>query len=581
MGCLLVLLSLTLVACGGADPHAGTPVKLAPIPRSRTLVMDCAESGTCGGQIQDYDSFNPYLPGATSRTGYNFLYEPLYFYNAYREEDNLIPWIAQSHGYSDDYTEVTVRIRPGVSWSDGHPWTAHDLVYTIEMLKAHAPELTFSTDMRTWVRQAFAEDDLTARIRLTAPNPRFVFSYFTNNFDNGVPIVPRHVWERQDPTRFANLDPARGWPVVSGPYRLALSVPEQRVWDLRPDWWAARSGFHALPKVERLIYLPYMDETKRVQSILANHLDTCLDLRPPNIEAMVAGNPAVATWTGRQPPYGYLDWWPISLGFNDLEPPFSDPEIRWAINHAIDRAQLVEVGWQGSGSAALLPFPDFPPLRRYTSQVDDLLAEYPVGTHDLGRTAALMTRKGWTRDSGGYWTRDGQRLKVPIDLFSVFQDIGPVLVAQLQKGGFDASFRMTSDSYSRMTQGTAKAFIMGNGGSVRDPYYTLGRYHSRFVRPTGTAAEFFWRWADPEFDRLVDRMAQIPPEDPALVPLFRQAMSVWLRQLPAIPLLQWYHRVPHNQRYWRRWPTAADPYINSAYWHSTWLLVLLQLEPAS
>jgi hypothetical protein len=41
-------------------------------------------------QMQDYDAFNPYIPGVSS-TGSNFLYEPLYYYNAYGEEDNLIP----------------------------------------------------------------------------------------------------------------------------------------------------------------------------------------------------------------------------------------------------------------------------------------------------------------------------------------------------------------------------------------------------------------------------------------------------------------------------------------------------------
>ena len=35
----------------------------------------------------------------------------------------------------------------------------------------------------------------------------------------------------------------------------------------------------------------------------------------------------------------------------------------------------------------------------------------------------------------------------------------------------------------------------------------------------------------------------------------------------------------HNETYWTNWPTAQDPYINSAYWHRTWLLVLLEVEP--
>ena len=62
--------------------------------------------------------------------------------------------------------------------------------------------------------------------------------------------------------------------------------------------------------------------------------------------------------------------------------------------------------------------------------------------------------------------------------------------------------------------------------------------------------------------------------------LFREAMEIWLSELPSIPIVQWYHRIPHNETYWKNWPTAKNPYINSAYWHNTWLLVLLGLEPA-
>ena len=99
------------------------------------------------------------------------------------------------------------------------------------------------------------------------------------------------------------------------------------------------------------------------------------------------------------------------------------------------------------------------------------------------------------------------------------------------------------------------------------------------MQPTGTSAEYFWRWKNEEFDAIVDRMAEVAPEDPELVALFRRAMDIWLRELPSIPLIQWYHRIPHNETYWKNWPTAENPYVNSAYWHRTWLLVLLNLEP--
>ncbi len=529
--------------------------------------------------MKDYDTFNPYVPGQTSRTGYQFLYEPLYFYNAYGAKDNIIPWIATGHDFNADYTAVTIKIREGVEWSDGHPWTAHDLVFTINMLKANAPLLLFSTDMDTWVKEAVAVDSLTARIALTGPNPRFVFTYFTHNFDNGVPIVPKHIWNGQDPETFKNLDLAKGWPVVSGPYRLALSVPEQRMWDLRDDWWASRIGFKTAPKVERLIFLPYVDEAKRVQLLLANQLDSCVDSRPPNIRSMVEGNPKITSWTGRDGDLGYLDWWPISLGFNDLEWPFSDPQVRRAINFAVNRDQLVEVGWQGSGTPAKVPFPAFPPIRRFTDGIQDLIEQSGVGIYDIEKSAGLMEAGGWLKNGAGMWEKDGKTVKMAINIFGSFQDIGQVLVVQLQRAGFDASFRQMSDTYDQMSQGEARAYMTGHAGSVRDPYFTMRLYHSRFVQPTGTAAEHFWRWKNTDYDALVDEMGRTAPDDPHLHELFREAMAIWLNEMPSVPLLQWYHRIPHNETYWTNWPSAENPYINSAYWHRTWLLVLLGLQP--
>jgi len=308
-------------------------------------------------------------------------------------------------------------------------------------------------------------------------------------------------------------------------------------------------------------------------------MDTCLDLRPPNIQSVLDSNPQVTTWTGREPPYGYIDFWPISLGFNNLEEPFADLAVRRAINYAIDRTQLVEVGWQGAGTSTLLPFPDYPALRPYFSAIEDLLDQYEVGVFDPGKSSALMESKGWQRSAEGYWAREEKTLKIVIDIFPIFQDIVPVLVAQLERAGFDADFRMTSDAYSRMSQGRARSFITGHGGSVRDPYFTLRLYHSRFVQSTGTAAEYFWRWENAEYDGIVDQMAAVAPGDPHLMKLYRQAMEIWLAELPSIPLLQWYHRIPHNQTYWTNWPSEQNPYINSAYWHRVWLLVLLNLEP--
>jgi peptide/nickel transport system substrate-binding protein len=569
-----------LVACPGCerkDSPGGAPAPVE-VPRNRTMVLDCPDSGIGTGQWADCDSFNPFVPGAISRTGYNFLYEPLYFYNVYRDE--LIPWIAEGHEFDAAFTRVTVRIRPGVAWSDGRPWTAEDLAFTINMLRDNAPFLSNSIDMKTCVQQARALDERTAQIDLNAPNPRFVFTYFTSYFCSGVPVVPRHVWEGRDPRQFANLDRARGWPVVSGPYRLALSTPQQKVWDLRRDWWAATTGFRPLPKVERIVYLTYLGETQRVENLIAGRLDSSLELRPANMKALLDACPSVSTWTGRQKPWGYLDHWPVSLGFNALEAPFSDPAFRRAVSFAIDRAQLVEVGWRGAGASTLVPFPEFPPMQRFVDAARDLFETHAHGVYDLARSAEVMARAGWAKDADGFWARDGARASFEINGYVfIFQDIGPVLAEQLRRAGFDATYREARDCYNRMATGQARSYLCGISASVRDPFATMLDFHGRYVRPTGTATAKFWRWQNAAYDDLVDAMASVPSESPEFLDLYRRAMDVWLRELPAIPLVAWHQRVPHNETYWKGWPTAEDPYCNSAYWHRMWLQVLLRLEP--
>ena len=82
----------------------------------------------------------------------------------------------------------------------------------------------------------------------------------------------------------------------------------------------------------------------------------------------------------------------------------------------------------------------------------------------------------------------------------------------------------------------------------------------------------------PRNTRILDQAAQNAAH---WLPRQGAAMAIWLNEMPSVPLLQWYHRIPHNETYWTNWPSEDNPYINSAYWSRTWLLVLLNLQPKS
>ncbi len=78
--------------------------------------------------------------------------------------------------------------------------------------------------------------------------------------------------------------------------------------------------------------------------------------------------------------------------------------------------------------------------------------------------------------------------------------------------------------------------MMGQSGSVREPHFTLSFYHSRHIRPTGIAAEHFWRWGNDEFDAIIDSMGQQTTGSARMAALFREAMDIWLGELPSIPI---------------------------------------------
>jgi peptide/nickel transport system substrate-binding protein len=549
--------------------------QIKEVARNRTLIH-----GITGNQMTDYNMMNPFLPGIATSSGYPIANEALFYYNAYNTDTvcgpedvecagGIIPWLGESYEYNADFTAVTIKLRDGVTWNDGTPFTANDVVFTVNMLKENAPDLTYAIDMENWVSEIVATDDLTVDITLTSAHPRFMTQFFIYHFDKGIILVPEHIWSEQDPKTFTNVDIAAGFPVTTGPWTLVLSTPQQRVFDRRDDWWAAASGFHELPAPERLIVLPGTDETKMVQMVINNEVDLTIDLRPNNITAVQAQNPSVTTWTGTEPPYGYLDWWPISLQLNCLQPPFDDPEVRWAINHTINRQQLVEFGYQGAGEGTTLVFPRFPAIEAYTSTIQDQFDS--IDSFDLAKTEEIMTAKGWAKNGDGFWEKDGEVFTLPIYSLILFQDITPLLVEQLRQGGFDSTFEIIvgPEFADSVYGGTVPAWLLGHGGGTRGPYETLNLYHSRYSMEIGTRAQQPFRWVNTEFDAIVDEMSVTGEDDPAIEEQFKEAMGIWIQDLPDIPLVQWFHRIPTNTTYWDNFPSAENPYINGAYWHRT------------
>jgi peptide/nickel transport system substrate-binding protein len=562
------------VPAGAVAQVAGIP----EVPRNRTLIM-AGLGGEHPGAFTDVELFNPYIPGISRSGYYQAGTEGLFYYNMIG--DTFHPWLAEDYEYNDDFTEATVKLREGAKWSDGTPFSANDVAFSLKTLKGN-PTLTNGASVDLFVKDVEVVDDLTVKLLFNAPSPRFVWDYLTFRADLGIPMVPAHVWEGQDPTTFTNYDPEKGWPLVTGPYKLVATTVEQKIWDLREDWWAAEIGFQELPKVQRLIFLPGMNEITMAQMEIANEIDLAFSMTPTNMKLIQAQNPAVITHSD-QPPFGFMDWWPIGLGFNTTIPPFDDPEIRWAMSYAIDRNELIQFAFSGFSSPANLPYPPYPGLLPYFDSISDLLAEYDPNEYNLAKSEEIMTAKGYAKDDEGFWAKDGQRVSFQIITFPQHPSttpVAPVVSEQLRRAGFDASFLLPADFVNRVLTGEAVAFLWGHGGSMKDPYRTLDLYHIRHVVPTGERAfSNLYRWSNQEFSDIVGQMSQLPVGDPQITPLFHQAMEIWLPNLPDIPLVQTVIQLPMNTTYWTGWPNPENPYVHEGFWHRTSMLLWNKLEP--
>jgi peptide/nickel transport system substrate-binding protein len=542
--------------------------------------------------MTDVQIENPFLVGQL-RTGWHFAFESLYYYNEWWTDqvsappgltgkNGEIPYLATGYQYNQTYDELTINLRPGVTWSDGQPFTANDVVFTLNMLKDNAPKLNFSFDMKLWVKDVAALDQHTVKITLTSPNSRFMGEYFQWYEDHGFPIVPEHIFKGQDPLTFTNFDLAKGWPITTGPWKLVYSDPQQKIWDRRDDWWGATTGFHPLPKVKRVIVLPRYADAKLAQLLVSNQADATHQLQPGDAQAVMQQNPKIIIRTAdKSRPWGWIASFPEYLGFNDSQAPWNDPDLRWAINHAINRDQIVQIGFQGDSAKAILPLETNTALQPYYNAISDVLQKYPIDSYDPNQTAKIMQSKGYAKDSGGFWAKDGKRLSFIIQVpQGFFDNFVPILVEQLRKAGFDAAFKTPSNQSTLQQLGQIDAFMNGQQGAIRDPYATLEQFLSKYALPTGQPAQYPFRWKNPAYDTAVEAMGKLPTSDPQFMNLFHQAMEQWVPALPTIPLVQDFVILPVNTTYWTGWPDSKNPYTMPAFWlRGSATLLLNALQP--
>lgn len=579
----LLRLSLVLTFVVMAALLAVNFVAAQEITREETVIFDID-----GGRVENPELWNPYVPGNRRDHGFHqAMMEPLFILNY--ETGEYTPWLGESMTANETLDVWTLKLRSGVEWSDGVPFTADDVVFTIEMLlKPENLTLSDAGSMQNWVKSVTKVDDLTVEFALTDVNPRFQLDYFSVRIWGGVNISPKHIWEGQDPMTFTNYDPEKGWPVYTGPYTLE-SVSNTEFGYVRNDnWWGAKTGVFKLPAPKRLIWTWAGPEEARAALMADNGLDSLMDITLGTFLAMKEKNPNVIAWLPDLP-YVTLDPCPRNFEFNTTDAIWGNKNLRWAVNYAIDRNEIIQIAYEGTSVPSRAPFPAYAPLNRYVDLLDaeGVFTEYPLWTHDSAKAEELIQAEGWTKGSDGYYAKDGVQLALDITTHEAFiekQRIAAVIVEQLQRVGINASTRNEAGSTwdDNFRRGNFQA-RMGwqNCGSVNEPWASMDTMNGSWAMPVGELANFNgWRWNNPDYSSLVDQIGVLPLGDAAIDPLFVEAMKIYYSELPTLPISQARKLIPYSTTYWTNWPTAENNYISSWTWWQSTHAILQQIQPA-
>ena len=258
---------------------------------------------------------------------------------------------------ANDGMTFTYHLRPGMQWSDGQPFTAEDMAWTLTFYKENRIA-NYISDL-TLLDTAVATDDTTVVITTTHPTSFFsgktvlMYEY----------ILPKHVWGKyeHDPKaakQFANVPSVGSGPYVITGYQPGQSVTLER----NPYYWGTSAGL--TPHFDKLVYLIYNNEDAEASALQNGEIDFGY-FNSANILDSLNGKPNVVTRGALVPKFEEIG---INTGsayqtnpaggftpHGDGAHALTDPVVRRAIRQAVDSQQIVDRVLLGYGSAGDSP----------------------------------------------------------------------------------------------------------------------------------------------------------------------------------------------------------------------------------
>lgn len=571
-GAIAMAVGTSGVSAGSSAPSAASGALLAqnaniPTPRAETLII---EQGT----NNVWDSFNPFIPNGEA---YNYglaqvCRENMFVVNFLTGETT--PWLATKYTYNADFTECTLSLNPAVTWSDGKPFTADDVAFTENLLLKN-PNLNFASERIETTKSVTAKDAHTVVFSLAKAQPRFHYRFLAGIINDNMRIVPKHIWDGKDPGTF-NFNP----PVYTGPYELqeASSSKLFYVWKKSLNYW---NKAVLDPKPGYVIYTQQTVPDNAVQAFLAGNVDVT--------SADFINQQAIASQYDKTSSYIFPDPCPRGFYFNAESPSglFATAEGRLAMSYLMDRETIAQTVWQPPSHGATYPWADYPGWTKWAPEA--IMSKYDI-SYNVDKANALLDKIGAKKD-GDTRSLNGKPLTLTMICPATTNDpvfqIGQTFAAAAKEVG------ILIDHKSLPGSAFGDAYDLGDFdltnhwvcGMQFDPDQLYTGFHSKNYTPIGQRAtkggdQGKVRFKSAAFDKIIDQMDVVNPDDPKNKPLFDQGLDVFMQELPCVPSIQTLYPFMFNTTYWTGWPDDKNPTTIPANWWGQFLFTIGNLTAA-
>jgi peptide/nickel transport system substrate-binding protein len=412
--CIVLMLATLLASCASPAPETikvietvmveGTPVvREVEVEVEKVVTATPAETDKYGGTFtwgvsDEVPGFNPILNNwGTEITIFQMTSQPL-TWGGENFPSDVVPILAESWERSEDGLVWTLHLRQGVSWSDGEPFTADDVLFTAAAIQDE------TTTGAGWVRNRYfvndipfkfeKVDDYTITVTTDAPVPTLLN-------DICACIIPEHYFVDNGISnadmKASEFNTSKN--IGTGPFILEEYRPgEAAILKANENYWGGK------PYLDTVVFRLMPDVQSRIVALQAGEIDfTGIS---PQYVAELLDNPNITIFTKT------VDM-QYHLRLNVTKPSLADKRTRQALFYALDRSAMVQTLKQGYGQVADSP---------YNPAVSAYEATTTYG-YDVEKAKELLTEVGWVLGGDGIWTAESVEGVAPGTKFSIVLDV--------------------------------------------------------------------------------------------------------------------------------------------------------------